>query len=190
MGVDRLLQSGSFCSHSFPHTRGGGPSIKDNLAIDKEVFPTRVGVDRYGQDCRGRQLPFSPHAWGWTELGEHYGVSASVFPTRVGVDRNNTTTHTICWCFPHTRGGGPIMVNFIRASFTFSPHAWGWTALICVRLPHGGVFPTRVGVDRHRQPGELLPCSFPHTRGGGPAAEVVKDSLIRRFPHTRGGGPP
>ena len=69
---------------------------------------------------------------------------------------------------------------------TFSPHAWGWT----VAGPHGrsglGVFPTRVGVDRTGRATWCLRVSFPHTRGGGPSAAVVRDCLPMFSPHAWG----
>ena len=71
--------------------------------------------------------------------------------------------------FPHTRGGGPlILLSLVRWSYVFptrvgggpltvaaksgvtvfSPHAWGWTGRRGKLTRRLLVFPTRVGVDR------------------------------------------
>ena len=115
-------------SHSFPHTRGGGPVAASGVFETATVFPTRVGVDR-------------PRA-------EHGGAMRKVFPTRVGVDRTMKLRHFLLRRFPHTRGGGPRTYIIYVSGTQFSPHAWGWTARVVGPAGTRGVFPTRVGVDR------------------------------------------
>ena len=111
----------------FPHTRGGGP-VTD--PITKLLFK------------------FSPHAWGWTMARGCAQTSGSVFPTRVGVDLIRSWTIASTLRFPHTRGGGPGPRLALRASASFSPHAWGWTDWPFLCMCRIVVFPTRVGVDR------------------------------------------
>ena len=195
-----------------PHTRGGGPPLRQRVEAPPIVVPTRVGVDRSKAErcivCR----PLSPHAWGWTV---HHLV------LRPGPVR----------C-PHTRGGGPRGARNQRSSQSLSPHAWGWTVIhpvhqplhlalsphawgwtailhqtldAAMRCPHtrgGGppyravhpsaysVVPTRVGVDRKGQSVIRRSVSCPHTRGGGP--DLMPCHIVAPLccPHTRGGGPP
>ncbi len=71
-----------------------------------------------------------------------------VFPTRVGVDLGLSQSGVTGGSFPHTRGGGPQNLSFLRGQSEFSPHAWGWTVLLLQVDFRQLVFPTRVGVDR------------------------------------------
>ena len=133
----------------------------------RQVFPTRVGVDRVTQCIQASQgrFPhtrgggpclaasllqhpwFSPHAWGWTFRQAQASRRREVFPTRVGVDRVTPTWLLVLMCFPHTRGGGPCKACQDPSMLQFSPHAWGWTDRPYDRLHDLCVFPTRVGVD-------------------------------------------
>ena len=127
----------------------------------------------------------------------------------MGVDRHRSLWTKTRKSFPHTRGGGPVLLMSIFRNSSFSPHAWGWTW-----TPE----PCGIGVAR-----------FPHTRGGGPygndfqwphgglsphawgwtemnpltdnVTDVIPTRVgvdrsistrtlwISRYPHTRGGGP-
>ena len=127
VGVDLVLSALGREEGRFPHTRGGGP-VSAGLA--------------------GLNSGFSPHAWGWTFIRIITSSSRTVFPTRVGVDRATPPNGSITLCFPHTRGGGPLVEAAKTMMGTFSPHAWGWT----------------VQVSALYQEYER----FPHTRGGGP----------------------
>ncbi len=67
VGVDRLSGVVHSCFAGIPHVRGGGPS----------------------QICnRTSVYPYSPRAWGWTDLAKHKAQWLQVFPTCVGVDRS------------------------------------------------------------------------------------------------------
>ena len=72
-------------------------------------------------------LEFSPHAWGWTDAKLIQQLACRVFPTRVGVDRLLRNNGILYRGFPHTRGGGPLVVTGAVVLAQFSPHAWGWT---------------------------------------------------------------
>ena len=48
---------------SFPHTRGGGPQVLEAAHRVKEVFPTRVGVDRIMGEAEQQWHGF-PHTRG------------------------------------------------------------------------------------------------------------------------------
>ena len=62
----RLVRVVELPVNGFPHPRGDGPGISDN------VFET---------------LRFSPPAWGWSVVGVRCETSVVVFPTRVGMVR-------------------------------------------------------------------------------------------------------
>ena len=93
-----------------------------------DVFPTRVGVDRRPGPGTLTQQRF-PHTRGGGPMVVVDGYKALVvFPTRVGVDRTRERRLVNWQSFPHTRGGGPVINEIDHEHFTFSPHAWGWTA--------------------------------------------------------------
>ena len=91
----------------------------------------------------------------------------------------------------------------------FSPHAWGWSAVVQGGTASAIVFPTRVGMVRCCLPGRKRAGRFPHTRGDGPTYALLLEALwgfsphawgwsaMRPtvvgesvgFPHTRGDGP-
>ncbi len=93
-----------------PHTRGDGPHRKT---------------------CRIRFLPFSPHAWGWSDFGCQVAMRHDVLPTRVGMVRDGRPATCACTCSPHTRGDGPRCHGPAGTRRSFSPHAWGWSACRC-----------------------------------------------------------
>ena len=216
-----------------PHTRGGGPTsvsgpwrcstvVPTRVGVDRSsaraqnqwrrVVPTRVGVDRCRPGTRGRGPGLSPHAWGWTGVGEVAGHRGHSCPhTRGGGPSSSRIVpvpHTRC---PHTRGGGPVDTTARQALLNVVPTRVGvdrtwyiWTSGRPI------VVPTRVGVDRPSGlwraggralsphawgwtvseigfPGLEVCC--PHTRGGGPADFEVPGWGNFRCPHTRGGGP-
>ena len=92
---------------SVPHARGDGPILPVVDAIDVmcsprawgwteseeantswvRLFPTRVGMDRWGRSRRA--------------------VQPAVFPTRVGMDRGRRPSARRRWRRPHARGDGP-----------------------------------------------------------------------------------
>ncbi len=91
----------------------------------------------------------------------------------------------------------------------FSPRPWGCTGISADRRNADGVFPTPVGVYRRLRYLVADRLSFPHARGGVPAANAAKrfsfafsprpwgctDCIIytsdknTSFPHARGGVP-
>src|SRR5208282_4516492 len=110
-----------------PHTRGDGP-----------VYPHLFDAKN----------PFSPHAWGWSEITPAPGRHPPVLPTRVGMVRIAHLLRLETPGSPHTRGDGPWLVHYFDNRHMFSPHAWGWSA---IRRCHGAcrrVLPTRVGMVR------------------------------------------
>ena len=86
----------------------------------------------------------------------------------MGVDLYGCVVVVEHYRFPHTRGGGPSSQRAAMGFNAFSPHAWGWTALLAMLWMHKEVFPTRVGVDLFVPDCQCDPERFPHTRGGGP----------------------
>ncbi len=152
-------------SMGFPHTRGGGPDV---------AFTPKM------------RFTFSPHAWGWTGKKGYIGAPPSVFPTRVGVDLRRCRLPRRSMRFPHTRGGGPRDDERDIVCVPFSPHAWGWTAVVALCNVCFRVFPTRVGVDREEGCNWQICVSFPHTRGGGPHGRRIDDGCIVFSPHAWG----
>ncbi len=70
-----------------------------------------------------------------------------VFPTHVGMDRIKKNKQMEAVSFPHTRGDGPGYSIPVPDDSTFSPHTWGWTAVILPIKARVPVFPTHVGMD-------------------------------------------
>ena len=71
-----------------------------------------------------------------------------VFPTRVGMDHTRPENTGRAYSIPHTRGDGPQRRFWYPLLYSYSPHAWGWTAQLCKYTARNNVFPTRVGMDR------------------------------------------
>ena len=152
-------------------------------------FPhRRGGVPLSGyRSLRCRE--FSPQAWGCTA-----GMSTRPAPIR---------------CFPHRRGGVPLPCPRALCWLAFSPQAWGCTVYDYYTAWYQNVFPTGVGVYRHRQYLPPRTNSFPHRRGGVPLVSdcgklgfqfspqawgctaIISIAVARayRFPHRRGGVP-
>ena len=169
-----------------PHAWGWTGSLS-GLASQAQVFPTRVGMDRYLSGTLPPARSF-PHTRGDGPYGCRPNVCfVHVFPTRVGMDR---------------------IRRHIRAHpAAFSPHAWGWTALPGYprrpgrRFPHTrgdgpffesiftsspAVFPTRVGMDQWKALLRWYDQSFPHTRGDGPTRRSIPNRSMQFSPHAWG----
>ena len=152
------------------------------------MFPTRVGMDRThpqsrpfctcvphasGDGPHGRRLcrlitGCSPREWGWTESPDQLGSSSPVFPTRVGMDRTVGQRRGADSRVPHASGDGPAEnMGEVYASVC-SPREWGWTAHHLGGVLGRVVFPTRVGMDRHRLPQHAGSSRVPHASGDGP----------------------
>ena len=129
---------------------------------------------------------FSPHAWGWSEKTGPQGSCRPVFPTRVGMVRQAACSVASRFSFPHTRGDGPRWRNQARKPRSFSPHAWGWSALGTITPVSGKVFPTRVGMVRRSTPTAGCYGSFPHTRGDGPNGWQNNSTTGKFSPHAWG----
>ncbi len=87
---------------------------------------------------------------------------------------------------PHTRGDGPRVHTTLSARSTFSPHAWGWSALVQGIIRDVGVLPTRVGMVRAGPVPAPPRHGSPHTRGDGPAPVTFTKPLARFSPHAWG----
>src|ERR1035441_6995163 len=94
---------------------------------------------------------YSPPAWGWSVLAERAPQYGSVFPTRVGMVRRRWRGAARRNGIPHPRGDGPGFDFIHRHHAMYSPPAWGWSALHCLQHLGAPVFPTRVGMVRHRR---------------------------------------
>ena len=156
VGMDRAPGSPSLLRNCVPHGRGDGPTRGGHVFVPIVcsprawgwtvvhqfqrcvwcVFPTGVGMDRFGADPPGSSLRVphgrgdgpkrlcfpssstgcSPRAWGWTGAWRRRAPSCGVFPTGVGMDRPPEVDHGQCTpevdhgqCnrVPHGRGDGP-----------------------------------------------------------------------------------
>ncbi|MDB6076089.1 MAG: hypothetical protein JWO89_3729 [Verrucomicrobiaceae bacterium] len=87
---------------------------------------------------------------------------------------------------PHSRGDGPAWRRRTGSSTTFSPLAWGWSAL----SGHGAcgqwVLPTRVGMVRRVERCLARGSSVPRTPGDGPARHYRQRTPIACSPHAWG----
>ncbi len=165
VGVDRRSPAPAAEGIGYPHTRGGGPA---GLLLNVTA------------------LQVSPHAWGWTLAHLGQLLRQPGIPTRVGVDLWPRRSGRRTIRYPHTRGGGPRCFLSHGAKPMVSPHAWGWTlAIRGIRLCEGGI-PTRVGVDRGWDCTWELGNRYPHTRGGGPAYDTPRISMVTVSPHAWG----
>ena len=148
VGMDRSAVIQSTHQHRIPHTRGDGPLANQHtifvceysphawgwtvepspLFTLKNVFPTRVGMDRAADryEINANRIPhtrgdgpitpvgaydmlmYSPHAWGWTQSRGNIGTASGVFPTRVGMDQPSPRFAQYLHSIPHTRGDGPL----------------------------------------------------------------------------------
>ena len=148
-----------------PHTRGDGPQIWHR--------GTRV-------------IEFSPHAWGWSDRNTIESRCAEVLPTRVGMVRSQSRSRPCCSSSPHTRGDGPVPAAVREMAVSFSPHAWGWSAVSRCERSRRFVLPTRVGMVRCMERiRKAYPCS-PHTRGDGPTATQILFRTAQFSPHAWG----
>ncbi len=100
VGVYRRANKEAHLPISFPHTRGGVPSVKNSST----VIPS-----------------FSPHTWGCTYLIKNPVLRNAVFPTHVGVYLLKHIPTSSMVCFPHTRGGVPHIVIVKHASKVVFP---------------------------------------------------------------------
>src|SRR6266571_407620 len=69
---------------------------------------------------------------------------------------------------PHPRGDGPSSSVALRADPTFSPPAWGWSAIKLASGRDKAVLPTRVGMVRAQHRRGVARHGSPHPRGDGP----------------------
>ena len=127
VGMVRIKRVVSWLSAGIPHARGDGPC--------------RIGAE-------GREVLYSPRAWGWSAVGRGPSSRRTVFPTRVGMvhlaGRPRRPNHRI----PHARGDGPFGAALTYAKRQYSPRAWGWSEIATNNGPGPVVFPTRVGMVR------------------------------------------
>ena len=84
--------------------------------------------------------------------------------------RESTRSESMPRSFPHPRGDGPSFAEFQVGWLRFSPPAWGWPVVKIYAKIYNSVFPTRVGMARHRSSPVLASWCFPHPRGDGPAS--------------------
>ncbi len=106
VGMVRMSMLGIEPHQGFPHARGDGPSVDEQIAEAEQ---------------------FSPRTWGWSVSSLWWSCGRMVFPTHVGMVRtpNNPCSHPAR--FPHARGDGPALrANGINVD-AFSPRTWGWS---------------------------------------------------------------
>ena len=69
---------------------------------------------------------------------------------------------------PHVRGDGPLSHLTLDRFKTFSPRAWGWSAMSIYHAMSGAVLPTCVGMVRYARRHHRQSRGSPHVRGDGP----------------------
>ena len=157
------------------------------------VLPTRVGMVRRRAERRGiyqrsphprgdgpfvaytadQGLLFSPPAWGWSGGGHWHAGGLFVLPTRVGMVRMGWGPKANNCRSPHPRGDGPLVRGMVSKGWSFSPPAWGWSAVRLMSERRRGVLPTRVGMVR-REPAAIPRTDrSPHPRGDGPLSRSI-----------------
>ena len=148
-----------------PHTRGDGPNKgKPKQSADK----------------------YSPHAWGWSVNRNHNPDQNQIFPTRVGMVRIPDPSEPRHWYIPHTRGDGPVEAFAHQHSDAYSPHAWGWSAVMKSVGKPEMIFPTRVGMVRNASLQTTVNANIPHTRGDGPENGFDENQVRKYSPHAWG----
>ena len=168
----------------------GWTDLSEHLTGARHVFPTRVGMDRRRRAAmrpsacvphasgdgptialtRRMTHPCSPREWGWTVWVDPAEVTPTVFPTRVGMDRSRHREPIQRTRVPHASGDGPPELLQALALVVCSPREWGWTDLQEIARELFAVFPTRVGMDRHRPDRKHGSPRVPHASGDGPPA--------------------
>ena len=184
----------------FPHRRGGGPVCGGFWGSCRCVFPTGVGVDRYGlrrRITRARfphrrgggpplwgngdsKVEFSPQAWGWTSGNGSSNISPAFSPQAWGWTDDPPVSERFMEVFPTGVGVDRDNVAWPEMAMMFSPQAWGWTDILPFDFEVFIVFPTGVGVDRGNCFRENNQARFPHRRGGGPFWEL-RDYMAKTF---------
>src|SRR5258708_2531491 len=87
VGMVRIIGRSSPPSDRSPPTRGDGPS---------------------SVHCAPPPSGFSPHTWGWSEIGISGAALGAVLPTHVGMVRQCISANYGTPRSPHTRGDGPL----------------------------------------------------------------------------------
>ncbi len=161
VGMVRHTASNTTPRASSPHPRGDGPP--------------RHGIARV-------EVEFSPPAWGWSVQPRLGRVHADVLPTRVGMVRARLLVGAQRFCSPHPRGDGPPVIKMAGTVATFSPPAWGWSAIVVSAANAWLVLPTRVGMVRSRLAGKSPARRSPHPRGDGPVVADATDAIVAFSP--------
>ena len=149
VGMVRVSCPGTSWAGRFPHARGDGPN------------PATIDAQR---------ALFSPRPWGWSGDSLAYVRSFAVFPTPVGMVRVPSVPSPRSVRFPHARGDGPATGSRPASRPAFSPRPWGWSGPGAQVDRVQVVFPTPVGMVRHRVQAQRHAQGFPHARGDGPSA--------------------
>ena len=108
VGMVRKVMRWPWGLSSIPHPRGDGPSV---------WLPSKP------------PSAYSPPAWGWSGHESKLQAYAEVFPTRVGMVRLPPVRPGHQLRIPHPRGDGPSMSKANKHPNTYSPPAWGWSAM-------------------------------------------------------------
>ena len=175
----------SSASAVFP-SRGGMVRFPALVDAAPQRFPLTRGDGPSGGLTWTATMVFSPHAGGWSAVGEDPARAPEVFPSRGGMVRRKQSRNRHQSRFPLTRGDGPCDGVSCAVLDLFSPHAGGWSERL--RLPHRprSVFPSRGGMVRRKSRGAHETSSFPLTRGDGPARMNGLRPVPEFSPHAGG----
>ena len=141
------------------------PELRDSMSY-LYVFPTRVGVNRSPIRPDGA-VACIPHTRGGEPAQPPYKSKVRCIPhTRGGEPRTDTGFVFDTDVFPTRVGVNRPCTSSISVRQTYSPHAWGWTAL----------------AGAHHVAG----ISIPHTRGGEPTCPATIHGHMPYSPHAWG----
>ena len=117
--------------------------------------------------------PSSPRAWGWSDSPFVQGKTIALFPTGVGMVRRSGPARRGECPLPHGRGDGPTTYWWKCQGRCSSPRAWGWSVDACQAGAGCLLFPTGVGMVRHRCLLSRSLSPLPHGRGDGPCTTAA-----------------
>ncbi len=189
-GWSDVLRKAAGRAQRSPHVRGDGPHNTATATVSSPCSPHVRGDGPLLQRLVPGLTLFSPRAWGWSGRAPEIDNPITVLPTCVGMVLDSNFRSRCSLRSPHVRGDGPRKGGVHNSStWTFSPRAWGWSAVssrrrIWVRRsPHvrgdgpqhlvplvanASVLPTCVGMVRIQSRRAPAETRSPHVRGDGP----------------------
>ena len=194
------------CSMRFPPHARGWTLICNGNGWPHDVSPACAGMDPERTSCCRERLcfprmrgdgpfafrpvacdvPFPPHARGWTCVNNLTAAIQPVSPACAGMDLSPTPEPTDGSGFPRMRGDGPYTQFDRLPGPGFPPHARGWTEGQPNRHAPLDVSPACAGMDRSLARQRDTDSRFPRMRGDGPHYPEGPRAVASFPPHARG----